>query len=287
MAQTHDQHRDDPRAAIDAYNRLFTLDDSQLDVLDLLENLHVLLSDWAGHVEVLERKVARTLDDEDRKRLLHTIGDSQRDMLGNPALAISAFRRALDIDPADVFALEALDGLYSAAGDAAELAGVLSQRLSIEGDPEVRRETALRLGRLWEVELATRSRRSTRTAAASTTRPPTGRPSSPSSASTSSSSLWSDLQENLRTQVALAADDRERAPLLLRLGELQATHLGDPTARSRPGARCSRSTPRASRGHRGGARPRRQPRPAPPRWRSSSPSSATPRAGTTSSPCSS
>ena len=28
----------------------------QLDVLDLLENLHVLLSDWAGHVEVLERK---------------------------------------------------------------------------------------------------------------------------------------------------------------------------------------------------------------------------------------
>jgi tetratricopeptide (TPR) repeat protein len=228
VAQTHDQHRDDPRAAIDAYNRLFTLDDSQLDVLDLLENLHVLLSDWSGHVEVLERKVARTLDDEDRKRLLHTIGDSQRDMLGNPALAISAFRRALDIDPADVFALEALDGLYTSAGDAAELAGVLSQRLSIEGDAEVRRETALRLGRLWETDL-----RDPQQAIDAYRRclddAPTDRTAILALEQLyQQQSLWSDLQENLRAQVAFAEDDRTRAPLLLRLGNLLATHLGDP-----------------------------------------------------------
>jgi len=46
IAQTHDGRRDDPRSAIEAYNRLYALDDSQLDVLDLLEGLHVLLSDW-------------------------------------------------------------------------------------------------------------------------------------------------------------------------------------------------------------------------------------------------
>jgi len=228
VAQTHDQHRDDPRAAIDAYNRLFTLDDSQLDVLDLLENLHVLLSDWAGHVEVLERKVARTLDDEDRKRLLHTIGDSQRDMLGNPALAISAFRRALDLDPADVFALEALDGLYTGAGDAAELAGVLSQRLSIEGDAEVRRETALRLGRLWEKDLNDPQQAIDAYRRCLDDAPTDATAILALERLYQQRELWDDLQENLRTQVALSPDDRARAPLLLRLGELQATHLGDP-----------------------------------------------------------
>jgi len=228
IAQTHDQHRDDPRAAIDAYNRLYTLDDSQLDVLDLLENLHVLLSDWAGHVEVLERKVARTLDDEERKRLLHTIGDSQRDMLGNPALAIAAFRRALDIDPADVFALEALDGLYTSVGNTTELAEVLSQRLAIEGDAEVRRTTALRLGNLWEKELDDPQR-----AIEAYRRCLDDAPTDTTAILAlerlyQRCELWDDLQENLRTQVALAADDRARAQLQLRRGERQATHLDDP-----------------------------------------------------------
>lgn len=228
IAQTHDQRRDDARAAIDAYNRLFTLDDSQLDVLDLLENLHVLRSDWGGHVEVLERKVARTLDDEERKRLLHTIGDSQRDMLGNPALSISAFNRALEIDPADVFALEALDGLYAASGNARELTNVLSQRLSIEGDPDVRRQTALRLGRLWEVDLGD--------AQAAIDAYRRALDDAPTDADAilalerlyAAQQQWPELLENLRTQVALALSDQARTPLRLRIGELLSTHLTDP-----------------------------------------------------------
>jgi tetratricopeptide (TPR) repeat protein len=228
VAQTHDQRRDDPRAAIDAYNRLFTLDDSQLDVLDLLENLHVLLSDWSGHVEVLERKVSRTLDDDERKRLLHTIGDSQRDMLGNPALAISAFQRSLEIDSGDVFALEALDGLYAGSGNARELANVLSQRLTIEGDPEVRRRTALRLGRLWEVDLDDAQQAIDAYRRALDDAPTDADAILALERLYASQQLWPDLLENLRTQVALASDDRARTPLRLRVGELLSTHLTDP-----------------------------------------------------------
>ncbi len=145
--------RGDPRAAIVAFNRLFDIDDSQLDVLDQLEGLHVLLSDWEGHIEVLERKVARSLDDDHRRFLLHTVGESQRDMLNNPGAAIHAFRRALELDPTDLIALEALDGLLSQRGDHRGLAEVLQQRLDVEADAEARTETALRLGRLWERSL--------------------------------------------------------------------------------------------------------------------------------------
>jgi tetratricopeptide (TPR) repeat protein len=228
IASTHDQRRDDPRSAIDAYNRLFAIDETQLDVLDLLENLHVLLSDWAGHVEVLERKVARSLDDEIRTFLLRQIGEQQRDMLNDPDKAVDAFQRALEIDPGDVASLEALDGLYVARRDVRRLADVLQQRLDIEPDVELRRVTALRLGKLWEVDLDDAQRAidayrrvlddvaDDRDALGALERLYARQQS------------WSDLLENLRTQAALATDDAARTPLRLRIGALLAERLHEP-----------------------------------------------------------
>lgn len=228
VAATHDQRRDDPRQAIDAYNRLFAVDETQLDVLDLLENLHVLLSDWEGHVEVLERKVERSLDDEIRTFLLRQIGEQQRDMLGNAEKGIDAFRRALEIDPSDLASLEALDGLYAARRDLPRLADVLQQRLDIENDPELRRMTALRLGKLWETELgdaqkATDAYRRVlddqaddRDALAALERLYERQES------------WSDLLDNLKTQAAMRTDDGARVPLWLRVGALQAERLNEP-----------------------------------------------------------
>ncbi len=228
IAQTHDQRRDDPRAAIDAYNRLFALDDSQIDVLDLLEGLHVLLSDWQGHIDVLERKAVRTLDDEHKKFLLHTIGDSQRDMLSNTEGAIDAFRRALETDPTDAIALDALDGLYTQTGATQALSDVLAQRLDIESDPEIRRQTALRLGRLWETELG-----SVEKAVDAYRRALDDAPTDPDAVASlerlyTRQEAWDDLLENLRLQVSVAEDPRARVALQLRVGDLLAQKLSEP-----------------------------------------------------------
>ncbi|TAK30476.1 MAG: tetratricopeptide repeat protein [Myxococcaceae bacterium] len=230
IAATHDQRRGDPRAAISAYERLFSVDETQLDVLDQLEGLHVLLSDWEGHVDVLERKVARSLDDDHRRFLLHTVGESQRDMLNNPTAAIHAFRRALEIDPTDLVALEALDGLLSQRGDHRGLAEVLQQRLDVESDPAARTDTALRLGRLWE-----RSLEDPHHAIDAYRR---ALDESPSQAEAiralerlfAAQSMFPELLENLRMQVALASSPADRSALLLRIGALQQKELGDSDA---------------------------------------------------------
>lgn len=225
IAQTHDQRRDDPRSAIDAYNRLFSADDSQVDVLDLLEGLHVLLSDWQGHVDVLELKAARTLDDEHKKFLLHTIGDSQRDMLANLDGAIDAFQRALQTDPTDIVALDALDGLYTQRGDARALGEVLGQRLDIETDPEIRLHTALRLGSLWETELSNPQR-----AVDAFRRALDDAPTDPHAIAALErlylrQEAWDDLLENLRLQASVAESIETRVALQLRVGALLAQRL--------------------------------------------------------------
>jgi tetratricopeptide (TPR) repeat protein len=230
IAATHDQRRGDPRAAISAYERLFAVDETQLDVLDQLEGLHVLLSDWEGHVEVLERKVARSLDDDHRRFLLHTVGESQRDMLNNPGAAIHAFRRALEIDPTDLVALEALDGLLSQRGDHRGLAEVLQQRLDVEADAEARTETALRLGRLWERSLDDPHHAIDAYRRALDESPSQSEAILALERLFAAQSMFPELLENLRMQVAVAASPAERSALLLRVGALQLKELGESDA---------------------------------------------------------
>ncbi|MBI5513785.1 MAG: hypothetical protein HY909_08450, partial [Deltaproteobacteria bacterium] len=228
VAVTHDHRRGDPRAAIIAYNRLFAMDDTQLDVLEQLKDLHVLLSDWAGFVEVLERKVARSLDDQERRRLLHTIGETHRDMLGQNDAAVDAWKRALESDPGDVDALDALDGLYAARGDARALAQVLSQRLEIEGDPELRRQTALRLGKLWNTELKDPQQAIDAYRRALDDEPGNREAILALEDLYARQELHAELLENLRKQVELCAEEGQKNPLRLRIGRLLAEHLTDP-----------------------------------------------------------
>ncbi|MDP3279427.1 MAG: tetratricopeptide repeat protein [Deltaproteobacteria bacterium] len=227
IAETHDLRRDAPRDAIIAWERLFALDDTQIDVLDELQNLHVLLSDWGGLVSVLERKVERTMDDLERRSMLHEIGEYQCHMIGDKVAAISAYRRALDTDPSDPVSLEALDDLYSETKASRELSEILSQRLDIEVDGDERRKLALRLGRLFETALSDNQQ------AVDAYRRALDESTGDTEALRSLERLYratdahQDLLENLQTQVSVAENEPARNELRVQIGALQAGSLGD------------------------------------------------------------
>ena len=229
IAETHDTKRDDPRAAIEAYERLYALDDGQIEALDLLQGLHVLLSDWEGLVKVLERKVERSLDDDQRKSLLHEIGEYQRDMLGNADAAVTAFRRALEIDTSNGIALAALDDLYSASNDSAALAEILKQRMEFESEAEERKALALRLGRLWETDLNDPAHAIEAYRRAIDESPTEAEALLALDRLYQSTKAYSDLLDNLRTQASLATEEASRNKLRLRIGRLMANELSDPS----------------------------------------------------------
>src|SRR6185295_3364250 len=69
LAKLHDKRRDDPRHALDAWQRLYELDESDPKPLDEMGELAMLLGDWPVLVRVLAKRAELTNDDEERATL--------------------------------------------------------------------------------------------------------------------------------------------------------------------------------------------------------------------------
>ncbi|GAB4559474.1 MAG: hypothetical protein Tsb0020_05330 [Haliangiales bacterium] len=119
--------RDDPRAALLAYERALAEDASGEPIWDDMYELAAAHSSWQLLAEVLERLVARPLSDPALAALQLVLGRVYRDHLDAPARAIDGFRAALELSPNTVEAGEALEALYAHTKRWAELAEYLAK----------------------------------------------------------------------------------------------------------------------------------------------------------------
>lgn len=227
VARVHDEMRGDPRSAIETYERLLEVEPDDPTPLDALESLHTMVGDWRGLVAVLRRKVERSYDPQERGELLQRAGSVLEELLSDPAGAIEAYRAALAEDETDEYALEALDRLYEAAADHAQLADVLRRRLEAEQDPETRVALALRFGHLNEVHL-----RQPHEAIDAYQRALDDDPNQLTAIEALArlyerEAQWPDLLENLRLQAGMQEDVAARVRLLYRAGEVLEREMDD------------------------------------------------------------
>lgn len=140
LAKTHDGPRNDPRAALHAYERLRELDPSELEPVVRMEALATLLSDWATLDRVLVAKTELVLDDEERASIWRRIGEGRRDMLDDRAGAIEAYEHACELDPESAFTVDCLTDLYEQESNPQRLVELYQRRveLSDEEDNELR-----------------------------------------------------------------------------------------------------------------------------------------------------
>ena len=226
IARVHDEKRGDPRAAIQTYERLLEVDPDDTSALDALEALHTMVGDWRGLVELLERKVERSYEPTVRAELLRRAGSVVEELLGDATGAIELYRRASQEDDTDVVALEALDRLYTAAGDFEALADVLRRRLDLE-EPEARAEIGLRLGGLLETQLGQPHQAIDAFVAVLE-----AHPSHPEAVASLSrlyerQGMWPELLDNLKLQAGMAESTQERVRLIFRAGEVTERELDD------------------------------------------------------------
>ncbi|MBX3189348.1 MAG: tetratricopeptide repeat protein [Labilithrix sp.] len=229
LAKLHDKRRDDPRRALDAWDRLFRLDESDSGPLDEMDQLATLLSDWATLVRVLAKRAELTNDDEERASLWRRIGESRRDMLDDPQGSIDAYERALELEPESAFTLDNLIALYEERNDAARLVDLYRRRVELcgEDDGDLRHRLLLDGARCYEVGLNDRREAVVLLGQALAAKPGDSEVMQRLAGLYEAEKMWPELLDNLREQATAEGDAAARAVLTRRIGKLLASELDD------------------------------------------------------------
>ncbi|MDX2051207.1 MAG: tetratricopeptide repeat protein [Polyangiaceae bacterium] len=228
LAKTHDQKRDDARAALDAYSRLHRADPGDSEPLARMEELAVLLGDWPRLVEVLLAKAELALSDEERAGALRYVGEVRRDMLSDRTGASRAYEDALDIDPGHAFTLDCLIELYETASNRVRLVELYEQRVQVtDDDDELRYQLLRSAAAAYEKDLAENGR-----AVDTLERALLVKPNDPEALSEVQrlyevEQRYGDLLESLKGQAESTTDPSKRRSLNQRIAKLLAVELGN------------------------------------------------------------
>lgn len=227
LAEVHDTHRDDPRRALDAYDRLREIDASELEPIEKMEQLATLLSDWKVLDRVLTSKVELVIADDERASIWRRIGEARRDMLDDRSGAIEAYERALELDSQSAFTLDCLIDLYESKGDAQKLVELYQQRVDLAGpeDADLRYELLMKAAKCQEEKLENRQAAIEALNQALAVRP--GDPEVLSSLNRlyRAEELWPELLENLRLEASSADSVGRRADLRKQIAEILSSKM--------------------------------------------------------------
>jgi tetratricopeptide (TPR) repeat protein len=229
LARLHDKRRDDPRKALDAWDRVFRLDESDSRALDEMDMLATLLSDWPTLVRVLAKRAELTSDDEERASLWRRIGEARRDMLDDQQGSIDAYERALELEPESAWTLDNLIPLYEAKNDAPRLVDLYARRVALcgEDDQDLEHRLLLDAAKCYEVGLNDRREAVALLGRALAKKPGDAEVMDRLAALYETEKMWPELLDNLREQAAAEADPGKKAGLTKRIGHLLAKELDD------------------------------------------------------------
>ena len=227
LARVHDQHRDDPRSALHAYERLHEAEPSELEALEKLDQLATLLSDWPVLVRALTAKAELLLDGEERASTWRRVGEVRRDMLDQRPGAIEAYERALEDDPSSAFTVDCLIELYEGGANAERLVELYQRRVELSDDEDVdlKYELLKQSAELFEGQLNDAHRAIEAYHQALSVKPADAVALKALNRLYRAERLWSDLLDNLKEQAAHAASAEERAEYRNEIGAVLADEL--------------------------------------------------------------
>ena len=230
LAKLHDQKRDDARSALHAYDRLFSLDESDREPLEAMDQLAMMLSDWPMVVRVLGKKAELSETDEDRASLLRRVGEAKRDMLDDAPGAVKAYEEALTLDPASAFTIDSLIDLHETNRDPRRLVELYRRRVELAGedDGDLKYDLAVRMAGTYEKDLSSRRDAIEALREALAARPADRPALDALDRLFREEGLWAELLDNLRLRAATAETAAERVELRRAMGDLYHEKLSSP-----------------------------------------------------------
>ncbi len=142
--------------ALELNRTIVDLDGSNEDALDALERLYLGKGQFQALLDIYQKKLELTTDVDARVDIQAKVGQLYEDEVKDDAKAVAAYKGILDAVGDDARALSALDRVYLRNQQWTDLADVLSRQITIVGpdDDKVRHvELKFRLGNLREQHL--------------------------------------------------------------------------------------------------------------------------------------
>jgi golgin subfamily B member 1 len=220
--------------AFDAYARAFREDPHTTQARTELERLATISEAWPQFVSLYEAAIEKLKPEGVEaillRELLIKVAEAYDEKLEKPEKATEYFRRAQDIDPDDLTAVEALERLYTRNERWPELLQVYRKKAELTADPAGREQIYFRMAYLWEEMLGNVDE------AIATYKEVLGGDSANVKALKAldrlylSQSQWRPLADNLNRQLQLTDDKPETIGLLVRLAALRERELGEVAA---------------------------------------------------------
>lgn len=144
---------EDPSGAIELYQQVMTIDDSDRTALDALVKLYIQLENWEKLKDVYQRQSELAEDPEERRQALFVLGQVYDTELQDIDRAIDTYQQILDLDPADYEAISSLDRLYGQAERWLDQLQILERAVDAAASPDEQTAIRFRIGGLWEDKL--------------------------------------------------------------------------------------------------------------------------------------
>jgi tetratricopeptide (TPR) repeat protein len=230
LAAIHDEKRDDPRQALEAYGRLHRLDETDPEPLEKMDFLAMLLSDWEALVGVLVKKAELVGGDEDRASAWRRVGECKRDMLEDKPGAIEAFEHALELDPVSPWTIDNLIDLYEGRDDGQRLVELYQRRVELaEGDEEeLKYEMLVKAADRYQQHIRDNQAAIDVLRQALDVRAADEAVLSKLEALFRAEEMWPDLLETLRLEASVAKSTEDRVKLRREIGKLLAKEIAEP-----------------------------------------------------------
>jgi tetratricopeptide (TPR) repeat protein len=133
--------------AIRCFRRALELDPSRRAAVTALANLYERKSQWPAAIEMLEREAALLGTSAKAAAPCCRVGNIYRDHLSDLKAAKAAYTRAHELDPAHLPTVQALRDLHRREHEWPAYERMLLAEMELSKDPDVRRESMLRLAR--------------------------------------------------------------------------------------------------------------------------------------------
>jgi len=142
-----------PEYAQPYYQQVLKLDPNNVQVLRQMANFFKKSARWQDQGQMLTSALNNAVGEQDRKEILTELGEVLEKRMNETEQGVAFYKRALDVDPNFVPALEALETIYESRGATQDLVATLVAKAKGQIEPEKVAATRLKAGGIYETTL--------------------------------------------------------------------------------------------------------------------------------------